>query len=176
MTDTNVIQEQLEWFNDFVLKYTRIILRIMVSKVGDRMLAEDLLQEVFCKVYKYLDRMWGFEDDHLDFYMRRIISTVIIDYFRKKENELAVDSEIDFNELEIEYNAYSSPENHIIEQDYKNMISSLPEKYSQVLLLHIFYQMTLKDIGVRLGIKEPAVRKRYERAKKKLIDKLKEKS
>ena len=108
------------------------------------MLAEDLLQEVFCKVYKYVDKMSSFDDDHLVFYMRRIISTVIIDYFRKKENELAVDSEIDFNELEIEYNAYSSPENHIIEQDYKNIIGSLPEKYSQVLLMHIFYQMPAK--------------------------------
>lgn len=56
------------------------------------------------------------------------------------------------------------------------MIDRLPKKYSEVLLLHIFYEVPLKDIASRYGVKEATMRKRFERAKRRLLDKLNEKT
>lgn len=169
-------QELAEWLEDYVLKYTGLIFRILLHRVDGQATAEDLLQEVFCKVLKYAEQMSSFDDDHLRFYTRRIIYSVIADYYRDPERELAVETEIDFNEMEIEYNAYSNPENHIINQGYKDVIDRLPKKYSEVLLLHIFYGVPLKDIASRSGVKEATMRKRFERAKRRLLDKLNEKT
>lgn len=174
MSENNMTQELLEWFDNFVLRYTGTILRILLRRVGDQMLAEDLLQEVFCKVLKYAEQMSSYDDDHLRYYTRRIIYSVVADYYRDPKNEMAVETEINFNEMEIEYNAYSNPENHIINQGYKDVIDRLPKKYSEVLLLHIFYGVPLKDIASRSGVKEATIRKRFERAKRRLLDKLNE--
>lgn len=108
MSENSMTQELLEWFDNFVFRYTGTIFRILLHRVGDQTLAEDLLQEVYCKVLKYAEKMSGFDDDHLRYYTRRIIYSVVADYYRDPEHEMAVESEIDFNEMEIDYNAYST--------------------------------------------------------------------
>ena len=60
-------------------------------------------------------------------------------------------------------------------KDFENInyaVSILPEKYKTVIILHYYNLMKIDEIAEVLNISESAVKKRLERARKKLKESL----
>ena len=162
--------EQACWIEDYVRKYMRSILKMLIYRVRDQSRAEDMLQEVFYRVMLFVDRLRVLDEEELIWYTRAIIQSVISDFYEKEKDELYA-SEMDLEQIAADYNTYIHPENHILNQDYIRLLDVLVPKYRDVVFLRIRYGMKFAEIGKSLGIKEVTARKRFERGKDLLVAK-----
>lgn len=119
--------------------------------------AEDILQNVFLKLWKYEK---DFESDtHIDKWLTLVCINESKNYikspFRKRNVSLDEFSE-----------TYTFKEDD--SYDLFNAVMSLPKK--ERIVIHLFYyeDMTIKDISSILKTKESAVKTRLHRARKKL--------
>ena len=107
-------------------------------------------------------------------YLKDILRSSIADYFADRNSKLILKSDITPLQTKDLSREYCPVENHIIFQDDLKILGVVTEKYRKILVLRILYNMSYKDIGAVLGIRETTARKRYERGIKKLSVKAQE--
>lgn len=119
--------------------------------------AEDILQNVFLKLWKY-EKDFG-NDTHIDKWLTLVCVNESKNYikspFRKRNVSLDEAGE-----------AYSFKEDN--SYDLFNAVMSLPKKERTVIHLFYYEDMTIKDISSVLKVKESSVKTRLHRARKKL--------
>ncbi len=136
-------------------------------------LSEELTQETFFRAYQALYRFRGECD--IFTWLVSIAKHVYYDYLKK--NKLALDSislslvaDTYFDETEM------TQEETVQEEDIKNaakkIISGLPKKYQDVLILRIYAGMSYEQIGKSLKITPNSAKVIYFRAKKMLTEEL----
>ncbi|MDD3646433.1 MAG: sigma-70 family RNA polymerase sigma factor [Candidatus Gracilibacteria bacterium] len=155
----------VEKYEEKLLKY---ILRITNIDLSD---AENLLQEVFIKVYKNINEF----DDGLTFssWIYRIAHNTTIDYYRKnkdkKDMSMQTEDEDYVNLIEL----LESPIN--IEEEYKKKdlikkivetINLLDPKYKEVIILKFLEEKNYSEISDILKIPEGTVATLINRGKK----------
>lgn len=122
---------------------------------------QDVLQEVFLK---YMDKAPAFRDEeHEKAWMIRTTVNLCKDFLRFNRRHAYVS-------LEQLDTACEIPEDHEIMKE----VLLLPPKYKTVLLLHYIEGYRLKEISQILGISESAAKKRLQRGKEALKQKLTE--
>lgn len=91
-------------------------------------------------------------------------------YNKQKRDNVSLDSlEIDLPcDIDIEEDIL----NQIEASEIVNEIKLFPATYKDVLMLRIIYDLSYKEISNILNIPEATIRKRFERAKIKLIENL----
>jgi RNA polymerase sigma-70 factor (ECF subfamily) len=107
-------------------------------------------------------------------WLRRIFVNLALENFRKekKKESLIEDykyisiSEADYDDSE-EINIMNIPTEEVLE-----MIRALPDGYRTVFNLYVFEDMSHKEIGKQLGIKESASRSQFFRARNILKEKI----
>lgn len=119
--------------------------------------AEDILQNVFLKLWKYEKT---FESDtHIDKWLTLVCVNESKNYIKSpfRKRNVSLD---EINE------AYTFKEDD--SYDLFNAVMSLPKK--ERIVIHLFYyeDMTIKDISSVLKVKESSVKTRLHRARKKL--------
>lgn len=119
--------------------------------------AEDILQNVFLKLWKYNK---PFNDDtHMDKWLTAVCANESKNYikspFKKKYVSLDEVKEVYTFKEEYSYDLFGA-------------VMSLPKKERVVIHLFYFEDMTVRDISVLLKAKESAVKTRLHRARKKL--------
>lgn len=74
-------QGEINYFEFFVKKYSRIALRFAIKKTGNIHDAEDIVQNSFIKIYRAMERL----DENQQFYpyFFSILKNEIIEFFRK---------------------------------------------------------------------------------------------
>ncbi len=157
-----------QWFDWFEEKYGRRIRRTIQGRVKNPVWSDDIIQEVYCRVWMYCDRMRTLEKKALEVYLKDILRTAVADYFADRNSRLILKSDITPLQTRDLSKEYYSLESHIIFQDYLKLLGEMSEKYRNILILRILYNMSYKDIGEILGVRETTARKRYERGIKKL--------
>lgn len=152
-------------WNDFRIE----LLHFIKTKVKDEYDAEDILQEVFIKVYKSIDQL---EDStKLKIWLYRTTNNTIIDFYRaRKQNTLELD------EVEDVPTIGNSTENmnKEIAGCIKFMLHELPDKYKEPLSLYEFKGMKHREISAKLNISLSGSKTRIQRARKKLKEMLME--
>ena len=122
---------------------------------------QDVLQEVFLK---YMDKAPAFQnEDHEKAWLIRVTVNLCKDFLRFNRRQAYVSLEQLDAPCEIR-------EDHGIMKE----VLSLPSKYKTVLLLYYIEGYRLKEISRILGISESAVKKRLQRGKEALKQKLTE--
>ena len=149
--------------------YCNAMFTIAVRYVNNSMVAEDLMQEAFIKVFKNLEHFKG--EVTLGAWIKKIVINQCIDYLKKKKIELVVLHENTLNT--VMDNDWSVNEEVSILQ-IKKTIDSLPEKYKVVLNLYLIEGYSHSEIAQILNISEVASRSQLMRGKNKLKSKLKE--
>ncbi|WP_186429675.1 RNA polymerase sigma factor SigZ [Clostridium sp. BSD9I1] len=151
-------------WNDFRAE----LLYFIKTKVKDEYAAEDILQEVFIKVYKSIEQL---EDPtKLKSWLYTTTNNTIIDYYRRKQNIPELD-EIEDIPI-IEDNAKNM--NEEIAECIKSMLHELPDKYKQSLKLYEYNRMKHKDISEKLNLSLSGSKTRVQRARNQLKEMLME--
>ncbi len=140
----------------FVRKNYPTILRYCYYHTSDNRQAEDLTQETFYRFFKSFT-----EYSHkgkLTNYLYVIAGNLCRDYWRTEERNKHVEMTEDISckdmDLEIERKV-----------DVQNGILSLPEEIREIILLHYFMGMKLREIAEVEGISLPLVKYRLMRGK-----------
>jgi len=151
------IEKQFEMlWNDFNNELSNYI-KSKVSQVHD---AEDLLQEVYIKIYKNLDQLE--KQAAVKSWIFKITKNTIIDYYKKKKDLLVTPDDLAqfVDSIESEDNM-----NDEISECLKHMIFDLPEKYKDVYDLYENKNMKHSEIVKELDISLSTSKVRLMRAK-----------
>jgi len=175
MTDFELIQSCLDGnnhsFTELVHRYKNLVYSIILRMVTDREEANDLAQDVFVKIYRNLDKYYP--DYKLSTWIIRITTNHVIDYRRKKKQELVPLDDVSF---EVAAPAEESPEEKVIKaertQQLAKVINELPDMYKLPIVL--YHQQGLSYQEIADVIHEPLskVKNRIFRGRKMLKDTL----
>lgn len=157
----------VENINSIWNNFRRELLYFIKAKVKDEYAAEDILQEVFIKVYKSIDQL--VDQTKLKSWLYRTTNNAIIDFYRQKKQ-----STLELDEIEVEQKMEDDTENMNREaaECIKSMLDELPDKYKEPLKLHEFKGMKHKEISQKLNISLSGSKTRIQRARNKLKETL----
>lgn len=150
--------------------YGNDVLRIATLYTQNPSTAEDIFQDVFFKVNKYLSSFSGKSSEKT--WIIKITINTCKDYLKSAWRKKIVSLE-DFNETSDNV----SYDNNIIDSENANMIFNeiltLPLKYKDVLILYYYKDFSTAEISKILNVPEATVRTRMKRARELLKEKLK---
>lgn len=161
-------------FESIYTEYSRLVYWAAYKVVSNREAAEDVTQSVFEKLLENPDIPADMNDLQLKGWLYRVATNLALDMLRKSKHELLSDEPVgaeipDRSEL---------PEDRLLENRrtdaVKRAVDELDAVYREVIMLHYFSEMTVKDISQNTGISEGTIKSRLVRARTLLADKLKE--
>lgn len=144
-------------------EYSSELYKYINSKVKNKCDTEDILQDIFIKIYKNIDKIY--EQSKLKSWIYKITKNTIIDYYRKKK-DVAVDIKDLEKSLEEDNNLDNM--NEEISKCLEKMIFELPKKYQEVIELYDVKGMKHKEISEKLHVTISGSKMRAQRAKAKL--------
>ena len=159
----------LKAFEELVKHYQKQAFSFAYVRLRNRHDAEDIVQEVFWKVFVNLKRF----DPARKFasWLFTIEMNAMMTFFRSRKKTVSIDQDDDFMEnIRIEKESSISPEDKIVLFD---AINSLNELDKNLILMKYHDDLSIKEIAEILKISEENVKVRIFRAKDKLSDFLK---
>ncbi len=135
--------------------------RFIYSKVSDRDIVNDIIQDIFYKIHTNLHHLKN--NSKLTSWLFQIARNAIIDYFReeKKARELLATME-----KEDTYVKKASTE--ILKYCMTFFLSRLPKKYEEAMIFTEFKGNTQSELAKQEGISVSAAKSRVQKAKKLL--------
>lgn len=126
--------------------------------------AEDVLQEGFVKVFRYLST-YKFEGE-LGAWIRRIMVTSALNYLKQNRR---YQSDLSFDNSALHPVVEDNPELKLTAREIAGLVRQLPTGYQTIFNLHAVEGYTHVEIGKMLGIHEGTSRSQYARARNLLI-------
>ena len=140
--------------------------------LGDRMLCEDIIQNVFMKLFQNLNRIRNSE--RIDVWLFTATRNEIYSFFRTKRTHVDQFGVQDTDDLEIDASIQVDEEFEL--QEMKEMIMKVLDKLSieqrEVFLLKEYGGLSYKEISDIMKIDEELVKSRLYKTRQKLIYKL----
>lgn len=127
--------------------------------------AEDVLQEGFIKVFKYLHQYRS--DGELGAWVRRIMVNTAINYLKQSSK---YQYDLSFTDITLHPVSAENPQVYLQAKELANLVRQLPTGYQTVFNMHAVEGYTHVEIGEILGINEGTSRSQYMRARNLLIN------
>lgn len=160
-------------FEVLVHRYSSRIYALVGSMLRDRAEIEDVVQDVFFKVYRKLPAFEGKSSFYTWLY--RVALNTATDHLKRRRNDRARMVE-DFAAVDVEA-PVQAPEIGIdgdeLRRHLADAISSLPRKYRDILVLREYEERTYEEISEILGCSKGTVESRLFRARARLKERLK---
>ena len=155
-------------FNDLVLKYQKRVYWHIRRMVIDHEDSDDLIQEVFIKVWNNLSHFR--EDAKLYTWLYRIATNECITFLNWKKNKgaLSIDNEEDSGYLMNTLKEGSYIDGNSIEIKLQEAILTLPDKQRTVFNLKYFDNMKYEEMSDVLGTSVGALKASFHLAVKKI--------
>ena len=155
-------------------EYHQVILNYITYRITHRYEAEDLTQETFLQAYKSLYKFRG--ECEVFTWLAAIGKHTYFKYLKKKRLHL------DAANLDLVAQNYLkgdvSPEEHVsqkdIEKGVRKVVEDIPNKYRDVLDLRVYAELPFSQVAQILRISENSAKVIYFRAKKMLMEVLKD--
>lgn len=147
--------------------YEKPMYYIALAVLNDHYQAEDAVSESFLKIIEHLDKLNEPDDPRTKQYIIKIIKSVAISKYRKNASEQK-------RVLPLDESA-TAPDSFedIFEEDKEalvlELLSPLNDVDFEIVTLRGYEDLAYKEISQRLELSESTVRKRYERARKKIL-------
>ena len=132
---------------------------------------DDVLQNVFIKVYKGINKFKG--NSKLSTWMYRIAYNESINFLKLKEKKYFFSSEIMMNTMvnNLKEDPYFDGDETALK--LQSIIAKLPEKQKLIFQMKYYEDLKFTEISEILGVTVGALKASYHIAKKKIIDELK---
>jgi len=151
-------------FEKIIDHYKNRLYGYIFRQVKNKEDAEDILQEVFIKVYRKLD-LYDPEQNFTSWIVT-ICRNTVMDHFRRKTPDNELIDHIDLVDQE-------TPERVFMAGTFSklldNKIDQLPGKYRDLILLKYFEDQSYDEIALTLGIPKNQVKWQLHQARKKLM-------
>lgn len=153
-------------FSEIYDVYYKRVFRFLLSLTGNQHQAEELTQEVF---YRALLHIQQYQDNGSMFtWLCTIGKNAWLNDCRKQNRILPLE--------DCSKNAVPGLEDSILEQEQRKMVQrailELPEDYRDVVILHIYGGVSLREIAAQRGKSESWGKVTFYRAKQMLAQKL----
>jgi RNA polymerase sigma-70 factor (ECF subfamily) len=165
-------------FKVLVERYQRKVFAIAYGMVRDRDVAEDIAQESFVRVHRYIDHFKG--DSSFYTWLYRITSNLAIDHLRShKARSEAYDEAVQASESEtlpdggvlgtrLGTNPQKSALRRELAEKMEEALAQLPEKHREILVLRELDGMSYEDLARVLKIPKGTVMSRLFHARAKM--------
>ena len=138
----------------------------------DVMLAEDIVQDIFLKLYQNLDNIRS--KDNINYWLFTTTRNEVYTYFRRKRIRTDQFNVEDIDEIEIP--SEDGVEDEIEKREVKEIVikelKNLPVEQKEVFILREYSGLKYSEIGNVLNIDERLVKSRLNKARDKLINKV----
>lgn len=145
--------------SNIVDTYSDMIYRIAINNLKNQSDAEDIVQNIFVKLMNYKGEFEN--DDHEKAWIIKVTINMCRDFLKSAwfKKRTQIDKEYPYDE-------------NFCESDYKfsflPAINKLPQKYRNVIYLHYYEDLSVKQISSILNTNENTVLSWLHRARKKL--------
>lgn len=159
-------------FNELLEKYQQRIYWHIRKIVIDHDDSDDVIQEVFIKIYKNLD---GFrEASQLYTWIYRIATNEALTFIKRRQRKFAYSIEDVSNDLENKLTSGSYIDGDEIQLKLQKALLTLPEKQRIVFNMKYFDDMKYEDISAILGTSVGGLKANFHLAVKKIEAHLKQ--
>lgn len=134
----------------------------ILNKTRNSADTDDILQEVFIKIIRNIDKVN--QAENLRHYLYGIVRNTINDYFRNRK-QVIDKSEIEEKLTEDEAQSLNTT---IAECCIKPFINKLPDNYRDALLITEFQDISQRDLAKKMNISYSGAKSRVQRGKEKL--------
>lgn len=152
--------------------YEQPMYRIAFAVLKNPELAEDAVSDAFVRIIDRLKKIKSPESDKTKAYIVKIIKSTSINIYRKKKRSLIRELPIDDSIVQIP-DSSQNIEEHVTavmdRQDKRNLLNKLDDTDRNIIILRCGNELSWKEVAERTSMTESTARKRFERAKKKLI-------
>ena len=159
---------------DEYCNYVYAVVVNVLRNCGSREDMEECVSDVFVKIYRSYSKGELREGD-LKGFVGAVAKHTAIDYMRKltthNKRNTSMDDE-DFPEIASDTRVDTDAENKDRNRVILEMVNSLGEPDSTIIIQQYFYDRTAKEIANSIGMTPAAVQKRSTRARDKLKDML----
>ncbi len=157
-------EERETLIDELMHQYGQEILQLTYSYVKNRNIAEDLTQDIFVKCYQSLHTYKG--KSKIRTWLWRIAINHCKDYLKSWYNNHVIPSN---DEIVYSGKSVHNTEQAVIQQDEEGRLAhavmSLPIKYREVIYLHYFEELAIREVALILSMKENTVKTRLRRGK-----------
>lgn len=152
------LEQMMNQYGDYIARTCYIYLK-------DWALAEDAVQEVFIKAYRYISEFRKESSEKT--WLTSIAINICKNYRRTnwfRKVQVGIEKTETYNMLEDELI------NQINQSELLKQVMELPIKYREVILLYYYQDFKVNEITEILGISESSIKMRLNRGRKKLKD------
>lgn len=151
-------------FSDIYEASSEKVYRFLLGLSCDAELAEELTEETFYQAFLHIDRFEG--RCELDTWLCQIAKNA---YFKESKRRRRYTSEQDRGDFQ---NPYERLEDRQQAMQIHRLLHTMSEPYREVFSLHVFGELTFREIAEVFEKSESWAKMTFYRAKAKLIDEL----
>lgn len=163
---TRVVRGDPSAFRPIITDFQDEIMKIALAYLRDPEEAEDAVQEIFLRAYRALHRF------QLEKPFRPWLFTIATNYlknsYRNRKRKRAFEEKLPENPLQSRHTAEKEAENGMDKLLIREVISTLPPRLKEAVILYYVEDLDIKTIARALNIGEENVKSRLFRARKKL--------
>ena len=163
-------------FDELVSRYQRYVFNLVYQHLGDNSDIEDVAQEVFLRIYKFIRKYRG--NASLESWIYKIVLNYCRTYARRRSTlsrffittgPARRDEERSYEILDtlpdLSYDPAKTIEQRRIVQDILNAVHALPVIYRDILIMREVNELSYEEVSEILGISIGTVKSRISRAR-----------
>ena len=154
-------------FGELYRLYVTRIHRYVAYQINDRVLAEDIANQVFLRAMQAIGRYQHRSVPEFNAWIFRIAKNVVVDNWRAKRDTVPLDEALATERGETLDAHFESLSRH---EELQDAMQVLTEDQREVLILRFGMDMSHREIAERMGRNEPAIRALQFRAISALRD------
>jgi RNA polymerase sigma-70 factor (ECF subfamily) len=162
------LQDQNEYLTYLVETYGDMVYRLALTRVRNPHDAQDIVQQVFLKLVKNIDRLES--EEHVKAWLIKVTSNEGKSLFSSawRRHTASLEESSDVDELSVE------PPELYETNDLMKAVFRLPEKYRIVIHLFYYQDLSTEEISKVLGRTNHTVRSQLSRGRDRMRKELKE--
>ncbi|WP_196602398.1 RNA polymerase sigma factor SigZ [Pectinatus frisingensis] len=137
--------------------------QFIAKRVQNKYDAEDILQDIFCKIHDHIETLK--DESKIHAWVYQITRNAIIDYYRTNKS---VTAELTDLPDTVNTDFIGDDVSREVADCLKTILNHLPEKYREAIVLTEFENLTQRDLAQRLGLSLSGAKSRVQRARAKL--------